>query len=198
MKPLIAMVAASAAVATALFLSSCSSPASDDHAGSASSTAAQHATNNAADTTFATDMIPHHEQAVQMAGLVPQRSTNPAVVKLAADISAAQGPEIQTMKSFLVKWNAGTDDGHQGMTVAPNMQMQGMVDDATMTKLASLTGADFDKLFLQSMIGHHEGAITMANTELADGANADAKGLAQQIVTAQQAEIIQMKQMLGA
>ena len=77
------------------------------------------------------------------------------------------------------------------------MQMPGMVDDGTMSKLESLKGAEFDTLWLQSMIGHHEGAIEMANTEIADGANADAKTLAQEIVTAQQAEIAQMKQMLG-
>jgi uncharacterized protein (DUF305 family) len=75
--------------------------------------------------------------------------------------------------------------------------MPGMVDDVAMTKLASLKGVEFDRLFLQSMIGHHEGAISMANTEIADGVNADAKTLAKQIVTAQQAEIGHMKQMLG-
>ncbi|TPG25560.1 DUF305 domain-containing protein [Mycobacterium hodleri] len=77
------------------------------------------------------------------------------------------------------------------------MEMQGMVDDATMMRLAAMTGAEFDKLWLQSMIAHHEGAIAMADTEIADGANADAKTLAKQIVTAQQAEISQMKQMQG-
>jgi uncharacterized protein (DUF305 family) len=195
MKPLTALVAA---IAAALLVSSCSSPApsgpADHTASESSAAAAQPSPHNAADVTFATDMIPHHQQAVQMSALVPQRSTDPAVIKLASDISAAQGPEIQTMTAFLVQWNSGADDGHQG---TPNMQMQGMVDDATMTRLASLTGAEFDKLYLQAMIGHHEGAIAMANTELANGANADAKTLAQRIVTAQQAEIGQMKQMLG-
>ena len=75
--------------------------------------------------------------------------------------------------------------------------MQGMVDDATMTKLESLRATSSTHSWLQSMIAHHEGAIEMANTEIASGANADAKKLAQQIVTAQQAEIDQMKQMLG-
>jgi uncharacterized protein (DUF305 family) len=203
MKSLIASVAA---IATALLVSSCTSPASDGHTdhqqGTQTSAAAQPAdstaSNNAADVAFVTGMIPHHQQAVEMSALVPQRSTDPAVIKLASDISAAQGPEIETMKALLAKWNPGTDTGqgahHGGMD---GMEMQGMVDDATMTRLESLKGADFDKLWLQSMIGHHEGAITMANTEIADGANADAKALAQQIVTAQQAEIGQMKQMLG-
>ncbi|MGH3640386.1 MAG: DUF305 domain-containing protein [Mycobacterium sp.] len=194
-----------AALATALLLSSCTSPAGtsgDGHAdhehGSQSSTAAAHAQSNAADVAFATDMIPHHQQAVAMAALVPDRSTDPAVIKLASEISAAQGPEIETMKAFLVQWSAGEDASHEGHGGAmEGMQMPGMVDDVTMTKLASLNGVEFDRLFLQSMIGHHEGAISMANTEIADGVNADAKALAKQIVTAQQAEIGQMKQMLG-
>jgi uncharacterized protein (DUF305 family) len=66
-----------------------------------------------------------------------------------------------------------------------------------MTKLESLQGAEFDTLWLQSMIAHHEGAIEMAQTEIASGANDDAKRLAQGIVTTQQGEITQMKQILG-
>jgi uncharacterized protein (DUF305 family) len=203
MKSMIAPFAAMVAVATALFLSSCTSSAPTagdghtDHAqGSESSAPAPdgQAPHNAADVTFATDMIPHHEQAVAMSELAPQRSTDPAVLKLAADIAAAQGPEIQTMTAFLAQWNASPATGHEGM---PGMQMQGMVDDATMTRLTTLEGAEFDQLWLQSMIGHHEGAIAMAKTEIADGTNADAKALAQQIVSAQQAEITQMKEMLA-
>ena len=75
--------------------------------------------------------------------------------------------------------------------------MQGMVDDATMTKLRSLKGAEFDTLWLQSMISHHQGAIEMADTEIAKGQSPDMVSMAKNIVTAQQAEIDQMKQMLG-
>ena len=75
--------------------------------------------------------------------------------------------------------------------------MAGMVDAATMARLATLEGAEFDTLWLQSMIGHHEGAIEMAQTELSTGANPDAKKMAQDIVTAQQAEIDQMQKMLS-
>lgn len=209
MKSLIALLAAAA---TALLLSSCTSPAPDEHAdhqqGSESSASAQPAGFNDEDVAFATDMIPHHQQAVEMAGLVADRSTNPAVIKLAADISAAQGPEIETLKVFLVQWKEGSDTnpqvpespespspgGHGGMNAT---DMQGMIDAAAIANLASLKGAEFDKLWLQSMITHHEGAIEMANAEIAGGANVDAKNLAQQIVAAQQAEINQMKQMLG-
>jgi uncharacterized protein (DUF305 family) len=200
-----------AALAAALLLSSCTSPASDGHAdhqqssqSSQSSQSGQPAGFNADDVAFATDMIPHHQQAVEMSGLVPDRSTDPAVIKLAADISAAQGPEIETLKVFLVQWKeGGSGDDTNDTSPSPEahgghgMDMQGMVDEATMARLESLKGAEFDKLWLQSMIDHHRGAIEMANAEIANGANADAKNLAQQIVTAQQAEIGQMKQMLG-
>ena len=158
MKPSIALVAA---VATTLLLSSCTSSATDgntDHAHGGESSAAaasdSPAPNNAADVTFVSGMIPHHQQALDMAGLVPQRSSDPAVIKLASDISAAQDPEIKTMKAFLVQWTSGTDTGHEGHDMA-GMEMQGMVDDATMTRLGTLKGAEFDKLWLQSMIGHH-------------------------------------------
>jgi len=210
MKSFIALLAA---VPTAVLLSACTSPASDEHANhqqgsesSQSSPAEQPAGFNDKDVDFATNMIPHHQQAVEMAAMVPDRSTNPAVLKLAADISAAQGPEIETLKVFLVQWKQGADASepsqspdapadHDGMD--PSMNMQGMVDAAAIANLASLKGPEFDNAWMQAMINHHEGAIEMANAEIADGVNVDAKNLAQQIVTAQQGEITQMKQMLG-
>ena len=199
MKSLIALLVA---LVTVLFVSACTTPASDGHTdhedGTDTSTAqVKPADSNADDVTFATDMIPHHEQAVEMSAMVPDRTTNPALVKLASDISAAQGPEIETMKVFLVQWTGGEAPagGHEGHDMGG--KMPGMVDDGTMTKLESLKGSEFDTLWLQSMIEHHRGAIEMAKAELANGANADAKNLAQTIVTAQEAEITQMKQMLG-
>ena len=174
MKSLIALLAA-------VVLSACTSPASDEHANhqqgsesSQSSPAAQPAGFNDQDVDFATNMIPHHQQAVEMAAMVPDRSTNPAVLKLASDISAAQGPEIETLKVFLVQWKDGADNpdpsqspdahqGHDGMD--PSMNMQGMVDAAAIANLASLKGPEFDKSWMQAMISHHEGAIDMANAE---------------------------------
>jgi uncharacterized protein (DUF305 family) len=195
-----------AVLTTALFMSGCTDrSASDGHTDHThddkTSAAAQGADFNDADVAFATDMIPHHEQAVELSALVPERSSNPAVADLAAAISAAQKPEIEILKVFLVQWKGGeTDPGADGghdMDGHDMGGMEGMVDGPTMAKLETLTGAEFDTLWLQSMIGHHEGAIAMSNTEIADGANQDAKALAKQIVTAQQAEIAQMKQMLG-
>jgi len=190
------IIAGVAALAGAVVVSSCSK-AEDPSAQSASAapSSAQVAVHNADDVMFAQMMIPHHEQAVELSAMVPDRSTNPAVVTLAATISGEQQPEITAMKALLVQWevdpNAAADHSGHGMA------MQGMVDDATMAKLQSLKGAEFDTLWLQSMISHHQGAIDMANTEIAKGQSADMITMAKSIVTAQQAEIDQMKQMLG-
>jgi uncharacterized protein (DUF305 family) len=196
------IVAGLAALATALVVSGCTSPSSsDDHADHTHAETTplineQPAGFNAGDVAFATQMIPHHQQAVDLSALVPDRSTNPQVIQLATTISAEQAPEIQTLKVFLVQWkeNPDSDTGHNG---PGDMAMDGMVDDATMQRLESLKGPEFDTLWLQSMIGHHRGAIEMAKAEIANGANIDAKALAQSIVTAQQAEIDQMNKMLG-
>jgi uncharacterized protein (DUF305 family) len=200
MTPISVRVAAVlAAVAAALFLSSCSSPASNGQADRPQTDqpviTGQPAGYNADDVAFATNMIPHHQQAVELSAMVPDRSTNAELIALAQQISAAQQPEIEVMKVFLVQWNENpdTNSGHSGH----GSTMQGMVDEATMTKLTSLNGAEFDRLWLESMISHHQGAIEMAKAEIANGDNVDAKTLATNIVTTQEAEIGQMKQMLG-
>ncbi|OBI82336.1 DUF305 domain-containing protein [Mycobacterium sp. E740] len=187
------------AFTTALLLTACSSQPSDGHTDHEPSDqpaiSGQPAGFNADDIAFATNMIPHHQQAVDLSELVPQRSTNPKVKALAEQISSAQGPEIQAMKVLLVQWNENPESG-SGHGGHGDGAMQGMVDDATMAKLKSLSGAEFDTLWLQSMIGHHQGAIEMAKAELANGENVDAKRLAQTMVDTQQAEIGEMNQLL--
>jgi uncharacterized protein (DUF305 family) len=195
----IRVLAVLAAFAAALAVSSCSHSTSNSQpAPSTTDTpviTGQPAGFNADDVAFANNMIPHHQQAIDLAALVPDRSTNPDLVALAQKISGEQKPEIDVMKVFLVQWNENpdTNSGHEGH----GSTMTGMVDAATMAKLQSLSGTEFDTLWLQSMINHHQGAIDMAKAEIANGANVDAKDLAKNIVTAQQAEIDQMKQMLG-
>lgn len=188
--------AALIALTTATVVSSCATAGKEDHSAHASATSTEQvAAHDADDVQFAQLMIPHHEQAIELAAMVPDRSTNPDVVALAAKVAGEQQPEISTMKALLQQWNVkpeSHESGHAGMA------MEGMVDDATMVKLDSLKGADFDTLWLQSMISHHQGAIGMAKTEIADGKSADLVTLAKNIVTAQQAEIDQMKQILGA
>jgi uncharacterized protein (DUF305 family) len=190
------IIAGFAALASAVVVSSCTKTEDHaEHASSAATTTAQVAVHNADDVMFAQMMIPHHQQAVELSALVPDRSTNSAVVKLAATISGEQQPEITAMKALLVQWEVNPDTAADHSD--HGMPMQGMVDDATMTKLRSLKGAEFDTLWLQSMISHHQGAIEMADTEIAKGQSPDMVSMAKNIVTAQQAEIDQMKQMLG-
>ena len=189
------IIAGVAALASAVVVSSCSK--TEDHSAHVSSTTTttseQVAAHNAHDVMFTQMMIPHHQQAVELSALVPDRSTNPAVVKLAATISGEQQPEITAMKALLVQWEVdpNTASDHS------DMPMDGMVDDATMAKLQSLKGAEFDTLWLQSMTGPHQGAIAMAGGEAAAGQSADMMKMAENMVTAQQAEIDQMKKLLG-
>jgi uncharacterized protein (DUF305 family) len=207
-------VAVAAAAAVALLAAGCgsngsaSSPASGtstspgmsgsmpgmDHGGSASpwASAAARTDYNDADVTFLQMMYPHHAQAVEMARLVPGRSHNQQVVALAANIEKAQAPEMEQIAALLQSFGkpAPTDSGQTD-------GMPGMMTGDQMNTLKALSGKDFDRMWLQMMIDHHSGAVTMSNTELAAGTNPDAKSLAQKIIANQQAEINQMQGMLA-
>ncbi|WP_280486475.1 DUF305 domain-containing protein [Nocardia farcinica] len=194
-----------AVLATAALLAGCGDDSGDHdtHATTASSTTAGATTgatgaaaHNDADVAFAQEMIPHHRQAVEMAALVPERSTDPRVRDLAARIQQAQDPEIATMTGWLQSWGAPVDSGgHAGMGHG-DMSMPGMMTDEQMAQLQAARGAEFDRMWLTMMIAHHEGAVQMSRTELAQGADPAAKALAQQIIDGQQAEIDQMRGLL--
>lgn len=159
----------------------------------ASATAGAH---NAADITFATDMISHHRQAVTMADMALAAASSDAVKSLATKIKAAQSPEIAEMSAWLTSW--GTKVPAPGMASGmAGMSMPGMMTDSEMTKLGAAKGAAFDKLWLQMMISHHKGAISMAKTELADGSSPQAKQLASSISTSQAAEVATMTKLLA-
>ncbi|MGV9535086.1 DUF305 domain-containing protein [Streptosporangium sandarakinum] len=147
---------------------------------------------NAADVMFAQMMIPHHRQAVAMAELAETRAADPEVKDLAAKIKGAQDPEIATMTGWLKAWGAPEmpDGGHMGH------DMPGMMSDKEMADLKAAKGAEFDRMFAKMMIAHHEGAVGMAETEQAQGADPAAKKLAADIIAAQQAEIKQMRKLL--
>ena len=150
---------------------------------------------NNADVDFATSMIPHHRQAVEMADLALTKSTNADVKRFATQIKAAQSPEINAMTGWLTAWQAPVPTGSMDHSM-PGMSMPGEMSDADMTALRRATGAAFDKMWLELMIKHHGGAINMAKTELADGQNAAAKSLAQSIITGQSGEIAQFRKLL--
>lgn len=153
---------------------------------------------NKADVEFATMMIPHHAQAVAMAAMAPNQGTDPKVKALAAKIKEAQAPEIARMSGWLTGWGAPVPDtsGGSGMS-GMGGQAGGMMSAQEMTDLGKATGSGFDRMWLQSMTKHHEGAVDMAKTELAKGTNPDAKKLAQSIIDSQSSEIAEMKSILA-
>lgn len=187
----------------AIALAGCSSSASHD-THSASPTVSQ-AGYNAADIEFAQMMIPHHEQAIEMAQLAPGRTSNREVLTLATQIEAAQGPEIETMQSWLQQWGApttaptGSADAHGGHGgTGETASEHGMMTAEQMAALTAAKGPEYDRLWLEMMIEHHEGAVVMAQQEIAKGSNPQAKAMAQQIINTQNAEIAEMKKLLAA
>ena len=196
---------AGALVAGTLLLAGCADDSSDTaHDGpmmgssdtSDSSSGDAQGTFNDTDVAFARDMIPHHQQALQMARLADGQAEDPRVLDLAGRIEAAQQPEIETMSGWLEEWDADTghmdDDGMGGMGGG----MGGMMSEQDMHALGNATGAEFDRLFLEQMIEHHTGAVEMAEAEISGGQNAQAIELAESIRDGQTAEIAEMEQLL--
>ncbi|WP_420712789.1 DUF305 domain-containing protein [Gordonia sp. MP11Mi] len=147
---------------------------------------------NDADVMFAQMMIPHHRQAVQMSDILLDKEGVPADVReLAESIKSAQAPEVKQLTGWLGDWGAPVDADMSGH------HMDGMVSAADLAKLKNAPGADAARLYLQQMIGHHEGAVTMAQTEVDTGQNSDAVAMARRIVETQNTEIDAMKKMLG-
>ncbi|RBY84831.1 DUF305 domain-containing protein [Blastococcus sp. TF02A-30] len=191
-------------MAGAIVLAGCSNDGEGSSTGSSSESSAAADTSandstvhNDADVTFVQGMLPHHEGALAMAQLADGRASDPRVIDLADRIEAAQGPEIETMTGWLEEWGeplpeedmGGMDHGSGGM------DMEGMSEE-DMTALDSASGAEFDRMFLEMMIPHHQGAVDMAETEIADGSNPDAVDMAREIVESQTAEIEEMQTLL--
>lgn len=177
-------------------MSSGMSMGGDSGSGSAKAGAPAAGPHNAADVRFATDMIPHHGQALEMAKLALTKATNPQVTQLARAIEGAQTPEITTMTGWLKGWNQAVPDTSMGGMDMGGMSVPGMMSSADMAKLKTASGAAFDRLWLTQMIAHHRGAVTMARTEVSAGQNTDAKALAQSIITGQSSEIETMTKLL--
>ena len=197
--PLRRLAAPAIALALAVTLAACGSDdsssantaATDSSSGSPATVAL-----NTADIEFAQGMIAHHQQAIEMAeiALDPNVGASPAVIDLATRIKGAQDPEVELMTGWLTA--AGepvamdTSEGHDMSS------MEGMMTAEQMDAMAAMTGADFDQIWLQMMIAHHEGAVSQSQTVKANGSNADALALADTIINAQQAEITEMQALL--
>jgi uncharacterized protein (DUF305 family) len=152
---------------------------------------------NDADVVFAQSMIPHHRQAVEMAeiALDPAAEASPPVIELATRIQQAQDPEIELMTGWLATWGEPIEmDEAVGHEMS---SMDGMMSDADMDALRNARGPDFDEMWMEMMIAHHQGAISMAETVVSEGIDSDVLALAGQIIVAQQAEIHEMEALLA-
>ncbi|MFG1703554.1 DUF305 domain-containing protein [Nonomuraea sp. M3C6] len=150
-------------------------------------------TANAADVTYVQDMIVHHQQALDMALLVPTRADSAKLKGLADRIKAAQGPEIQYMTTWLREQEQKVPDHH-----AAHDGMPGMATPEQVEALKAATGKDFDRMFLQLMINHHLGAIKMSEQVLTSGSHIKIEELANEVSVEQTAEIRRMQEMQAA
>lgn len=150
-----------------------------------------------ANISFMRDMIAHHGQALDMTALVPDRAAGEDVRRLALRIEAAQRDEIARMRRWLAA--QGVDPGMDHAQHSAGHRMPGMLSPQEMERLSATSGAAFDRLFIESMIRHHEGALVMVEELLsAGGGRADIQvfQLASQIDADQRAEIARMRRLL--
>lgn len=140
---------------------------------------------NQADITFSQQMVPHHQQSIQVANLASDRSASEFVKATAAKIVKAESAEVQTMTGWLQSWNAAVlpAAGHAGHA------MPGMITEGQVASLQNLSGAEFDKVWLPLMAEHLRNGVAMAKTVLSSGEHAETKALAQEIVENQTAAI---------
>lgn len=140
---------------------------------------------NGVDRAFASDMIPHHRSAVEMAEVAKQRSSREEIQRLADAIITTQNAEIEQLTAVdQTLQDAGISAGDLGVAE----HEMGMDDDASMLEHAK----PFDREFIDMMIAHHQGAIRMARAEQARGRNGELHDLATAIVDAQAKEIDDM------
>lgn len=177
-------------LACAVLVAGCAAPAPDPVAEQDRITQ----TRNDADVAFVRAMLPHHAQGVELADLVATRTGTGPVRDMAFRITRAQGDEIGQLRGFLTSWGTAADPGHAGHATG---SMPGMVDPARMSAVRDARGPAFDRLWLESMIAHHEGAVTMAEAELRDGVHRGARNTASTVVAVQRPEMTTMRGLLG-
>ncbi|MFF5217359.1 DUF305 domain-containing protein [Micromonospora sp. NPDC000442] len=146
---------------------------------------------NNADVRFVTMMIPHHEQALVMARLAPERGENPQLKIIADRILAAQGPEIKVLEAWLADRGLDRDSGGDH-----RHGMSGMQSAEALNRLTAARGAEFDRMFVDMMTDHHQGAIDMGKEALTLGSDVTVNELAGSVVVEQGVEINRMRQAL--
>ena len=204
------------AAALAVGLAACGG--GDDDTAARPDTAAQPAADasfNDADVRFAQGMLPHHLQAVEMAGLAKSRAASPGVKKLATSILAGQQPEILQLRELLAQWGRSLDTSMEGMSGMESMRgmpgmdtmegmanleatMSGMATSGEVAELRAAKGRKFDRLLLTMMLEHHRSAVMQAQAEQTEGKDAAAIALAKKIEATQSAEIRRMDKLRKA
>ncbi len=178
--------------------------------------ASQAPAESSADVGFARDMQTHHGQAVQMAMIIRDKTTDPTLRALADDITTSQQHQAGQMYAWLVQWDLpqtgadppmtwmsqGSHDSTAGHTTTgpqspPPPGMRGMVMTEQIATLQQATGPAAEQLFLQLMIAHHQGGVTVAKAALQQASRPEVHTLAAAIDTAQSAEIDQLQLLLS-
>lgn len=209
-RPLIRATWAAAGLAVLLTLSACGG--GEETAGPQKLSETEH---NKADVAFATDMIQHHAQAMSMVDLTMDRNLEPEVQELADAIRAAQSPEIETMSTWLLEWGEEVpstmrdhiNGGHEGhgdedSSMSDSMEgmdadMPGMMSAEDMDALENASDAEFQDMWLEMMVEHHEGAVEMSEAQQDEGRFKPAVDLAGTIIESQSTEIDTMEKLLG-
>ncbi|EIE97588.1 DUF305 domain-containing protein [Saccharomonospora glauca] len=155
----------------------------------ASATSEPTSDHNRGDVEFATRMIPHHEQAVVVADLALEHASNPEIADLARRIKAAQEPELERLLALPILWGETATPGEGER----DHDHSHLMTEETFQALQQSSGEEFDALWLQTMIEHHEGAVHMAEAQLRDGRNALASMYAQDIIDRHNKEIDEMR-----
>jgi uncharacterized protein (DUF305 family) len=162
---------------------------------------------NPADIQFMSGMIPHHAQAVLIAGWAPTHGASPEVQRLCERIVVGQRDEIGLMQAWLKQRALEVPPANATHMKMPmngmmhDMLMPGMLNDDELKQLDASRGVDFDRLFLQAMIRHHQGAITMVDDlEAAQGSRQDETvfRFSSDVYADQTTEIDRMQKMLAA
>ncbi len=159
--------------------------------------------NSPADVAFMQGMIGHHAQALVMTDLVAARTDNAELRKLALRIEVSQRDEIALMRTWLTRRGETAPDplahaGHDAAHAA-HAHMPGMLSDAQLAELRAANGTEFERLFLQFMVQHHEGALVMVRDLFASergGQETEIFQFASDVDADQQMEIARMRRML--
>ncbi len=184
--------AVSGALLTALLLTGCTAAVTSDASSSGTSPSAVEVSST--DEMFVQMMIPHHEQAVDMAELMLDKTDIDArVTALAEQILAAQEPEIETMRAWLAEWGVS----EWGSTMSGMDHGDGMMSAGDLAALETATGAEASRLFLEQMIVHHAGAVLMAQSIIDSTQHPEIAAFATQVVADQTAEINTMQELLN-